>query len=435
MICALLFLATTINYLDRQVLGLLKPLLEKEFGWTEKDYGYLVVIFQASYAGGIIFAGRAIDRLGTKLGYALCMALWSVASAAHAMVGSTLGFGAVRVLLGVGESGNFPAALKAVSEWFPKRERALAVGILTAGTSTGAIAAPAVVPWLAVTYGWRPAFLITALTGLVWLLAWQVLYRSPADYGLDARGRLFMSQDDSDDVREETISWIGLLAVRRTWILLIGKFLTDPVWWFMLFWLPSYFVDRFGLNFKRLGLPLMIVYLATSVGSVSGGYLSSLLVSRGWRVQAARQATMLAMALLVLPLAFVAGSSSIWVMVAALSLAAAAHQGWSANLLTTATDNFPRQMVGSVTGIGGMAGSLGGLLFPLLVGVLLDHYKARGMVEAGYHLLFVLCGGAYLVAWLVMQLMGAGRPSQRGTDARHGSEPPLPKDLRQWRTE
>jgi len=414
-ICAMLFFATTINYLDRQVFGLLKPLLEKQFDWSETEYSYLVIVFQGCYAAGLLSMGGIIDRVGTKVGYAVCMSIWTLASIAHAFVGSTVSFAVVRGVLGFGESGNFPAAVKAVAEWFPKSERALAVGILTAGTSIGAIVAPATVPWLAATFGWQGAFIITALTGAAWLVMWLLFYRQPQMHRAVSPDELaYITQDDyTDETAGERTSWISLLGARQTWSFAIGKFLTDPIWYFMLFWLPSYFADRFKLDLSHLGLPLMAVYLATSVGSISGGWLSSMLIKRGWRVQAARQAAMFVMALLVVPLIFSSSVHDMWAIVGLLALAAAAHQGWSANLFTTASDNFSKAEVASVTGIGGMAGSVGGMLFPIVIGLVLDHFKRLGAIEAGYSLLFIVCGCAYLTAWLVMQLLGASKPSSR----------------------
>ena len=405
-ICALLFFAATINYLDRQVFGILKPFLEARFGWSESEYSYFVIAFQGFYAFGLLSFGGVIDRIGTKAGYAVCMLIWSIASAAHAFVSGFFGFAFVRALLGFGESGNFPAAVKAVSEWFPKGERAIAVGIMTSGTSIGAILAPASVPWLAATFGWQAAFVVTAMTGIAWLVAWQILYRSPGEAdGVSAPSA------DVEEVQPK-VSWLGLLKVRRTWIFVIGKFMTDPIWYFMLFWLPSYFADRFKLDLSHIGLPLMIVYISTSVGSIGGGWVSSALIGRGWTVQRARQSAMLLMALMVLPLILTSRSENVWVSVVLLSLAAAAHQGWSANLFTTVADNFPKAQSASVTGIGGMAGSVGGMLFPLGIGIVLDHYKALGHVDIGYNLLFAGCSCAYLACWVIMQLLGAAKPRQ-----------------------
>lgn len=406
-ICGLLFAATTINYVDRQVLSLLKPLLEHKFNWTEKDYSYLVIVFQACYALGFISFGKLIDRIGTRLGYAFCMFVWSIASISHAFVGGTATFAAVRGLLGFGESGNFPSALKAVSEWFPSNERSLAVGVVTAGTSIGAIMAPATVPWLAVKYGWQAAFIITGLSGFVWLLIWLRIYRLPEDTTcLSAEERDYIAQDAGvAHTPEFKGRWVDLLKKKETWAFALGKFMTDPIWFFILFWLPSYFSDRYHLDLQHLGFPLMAVYCSTSIGSVSGGWISSFLIGRGWQVATARRVTMLMMAILVIPLCFSAQIGTMWGMVALLSVAAAAHQGWSANIYSMPADYFPKGMIASVQGIGGMAGSIGGMLFPLFIGVILDYYRSINNINTGYYVLFAVCGSAYMLAWLLIQVL------------------------------
>jgi ACS family hexuronate transporter-like MFS transporter len=409
MVCALLFFATTINYLDRQVIGLLKPLLENEFAWSESDYGNLVVAFSATYAIGLLFFGRLIDRVGAKAGYAICVAVWSIAAIGHAAARGTLSFIAARGLLGFGESGSFPAAIKTVSEWFPQKERALAVGILTSGTNIGAVLAPATVPWLAAVYGWQWAFILTGLVGFVWLALWMMFFQPPhADRRLSRAEYALITGDRPPAAAADSGGWLRLMKRRETWSFIAGKFMTDPVWWFMLFWLPSYFSQRYALDLKHLGLPLVIVYTSTTIGSIGGGWLSSRLIARGWPTLRARRAAMLLLASLVLPLAAAPYVTDMWTMVALLSLAAAAHQGWSANLFTMPSDLFAREVVGSVVGIGGMAGSVGGMVFPVVVGVVLDHYKALGHLNAGYNLLFVICGVTYLFAWVVMVMLGRG---------------------------
>ncbi|WP_186052102.1 MFS transporter [Burkholderia gladioli] len=415
-ICALLFFATTINYLDRQVLGLLKPMLAAQMAWSETEYSYIVIGFTASYAFGLLLSGKIVDRFGVKLGYAACVLVWSLAACGHALVRNTLGFGVMRSLLGVAEAGSFPAAVKSVSEWFPKRERAFAVGILTAGTSIGAVAAPAVVPWLAASYGWQAAFVITGLTGFVWLGFWFLMYEMPQRHRkVDAKELALIMEAEEDVIATPAkVSWLSLFKYRATWLYFVGKLLTDPVWWFMAFWLPSYFNSRFGLDLKNLGLPLVIVYIATSLGSVAGGWVSSRLISRGWPVTKARQVTMLVIACLVAPIMLSQWVGNMWVMVGLLSLAAGSHQGWSANLFTRPADMFPKALVGSVVGIGGMAGALGSTLFPIFVGRVLDHFKALGDINAGYNIIFAICGCAYLVAWLLMRLIEP--PQRRSSD-------------------
>jgi len=424
-ICALLFFATTINYLDRQVLGLLKPDLAVRFNWSETQYSYIVVVFTACYALGMVLSGKLVDRVGVKIGYGVCVLVWSIAACGHALVRSTLGFGVMRALLGISESGSFPSAVKSVSEWFPRKEQALAVGILTSGTSIGAVAAPAFVPWLAATYGWEAAFFVTGLTGFVWLGFWYVMYQAPLKHAKVSQDELRYIHADraSSEPKGPAVSWVSLLKLRATWTFFVGKLLTDPIWWFMLFWLPSYFNSRFHLDMKNLGLPLVIVYIATSIGSIGGGWMSSKLISRGWPVNKARQTTMLGLAFLVVPIAFSPWIDNMWAMVGLLSLAAAAHQGWSANLFTTPSDMFPKELVGSVVGIGGLAGALGATLFPLLVGSILDHFKLLGNINAGYNILFVICGSAYLVAWVAMRII---RSSQATADLQGLSKDPPP---------
>jgi len=404
-ICALLFFATTINYLDRQVLGLLKPMLEKEFSWTESDYGNIVMAFSATYALGLLFFGRIVDAIGTKMGYTVSIIVWSIAAMAHALAKTTLGFGIARAFLGLGESGNFPVAIKSVAEWFPKKERALATGIFNSGANIGAVAAPAVVPWLAGTYGWQEAFIWTGVVGFIWLIFWWFMYEVPAKHKKLSKEEFdHIHSDNAPGHITETkkVPWVKLFSIRQTWAFVFGKLLTDPIWWFFLFWLPSYFSTTFNLDIKNLGLPLIVVYTATTVGSIGGGYLSSWLINIGWPVFKARKVSMLIFAICVVPIMFAKQTNNMWIAVALISLAAAAHQAWSANIFTTASDMFPKYAVSSVVGIGGMAGSVGGIIFPLIVGGLLDHYKALGNIGAGYNILFIICGCMYLLAWSVM---------------------------------
>lgn len=411
-VVALLFFATSINYLDRQVIGLLKPTLESEFGWTETDYGRIVMAFSAAYAVGLLLFGRLIDRIGTKRGFVVSVVAWSAAAIAHAFAGSTLGFGVARAALGLGEAGNFPAAIKAVAEWFPKRERALATGLFNSGANIGAVVAPVLVPWILGAYGWQEAFVITGAIGFVWLGFWWFMYEVPGRQPkLTATEYAYIHSDDESELPAGTgeqegppVTWGQLLRVRQTWAFIFGKLLTDPIWWFFLFWLPSYFATTFSLDLKKPSLPLVVVYSMTTVGSIGGGYLSSYLIKRGWSVFRARKMAMLLFAVLVTPIMLARYATSIWPAVALIALAAAAHQAWSANILTTASDMFPKRAVSSVVGLGGMAGSVGGILFPLLVGWLLDTYKAAGNVGAGYNIIFLLCGSAYLLAWGLMHV-------------------------------
>lgn len=407
-ICALLFFATTINYIDRQILGLLKPTLEIEFNWSESDYANIVMVFAGCYALGYVIFGNFIDKIGSKLGYSISIIVWSIAAILHAFVKSTFGFGAVRALLGLGEAGNFPAAVKATAEWFPKRERALATGIFNSGTSIGAVAAPILVPWLLGAYGWQEAFLITGALGFIWLIFWWLLYEIPSRHKKVSKEEFEYIHSDNEVVaseNEKPIKWGTLLQLKQTWVFIVGKLLTDPIWWFFLFWLPSYFATTFSLDLKKPSLHLAIVYTATTFGSIGGGYLSSYLIRRGWAPLRARKTTLLIVAFAVLPIILAQFATDIWVAVGIISLATAAHQAWSANIFTIVSDIFPKRAVSSVVGIGGMAGSIGSTLFPLLVGSLLDYYKAAGNIGAGYNILFIICGLAYFVAWSIIQFL------------------------------
>ncbi|NHA02245.1 MFS transporter [Mucilaginibacter sp. HC2] len=408
-VVTLLFFATTINYLDRQVIGLLKPVLEIQFHWTETDYGYIVMAFSAAYAIGLLLFGGFIDKIGTKLGYTISLIVWSVAAMLHAIVKSTFGFGVVRAALGIGESGNFPAAIKVVAEWFPKKERALATGIFNSGANIGAVVAPVMVPWILGIYGWQMAFIITGAIGFIWLVFWWIFYEIPSKHKKVSPEEFAYIHSDTESavVKEEEskIKWVQLFGIRQTWTFVIGKFLTDPIWWFFLFWLPSYFSSTFNLDLKKPSLPLILVYTATSIGSIGGGYLSSYFIKKGWPVFKARKTAMFIFALCVLPIISAMYATNIWQAVALISLAAAAHQAWSANIFTTASDMFPKRALSSVVGIGGMAGSVGGILFPFLVGHILEFYKESGHLTTGYNIIFFICGCAYLLAWFIMHLL------------------------------
>ncbi|MBL7859595.1 MAG: MFS transporter [Cyclobacteriaceae bacterium] len=403
-VCGLIFLATTINYVDRQVLSLLKPVLEKEFNWSEIDYGNIVMAFSAAYALGYLVFGRIVDWVGTKMGYAISVFFWSLAAMGHALARTTFGFGFMRALLGLSEAGNFPTAIKAVAEWFPKKERALAAGIFNSGTNIGAVVAPLVVPWILGVYGWQEAFIWTGCLGFVWLIAWWIFYEIPARQKRLSQQEFEHIHSDADEQQDtgKPIPWIKLLGIRQTWAFILGKFFTDPIWWFLLFWLPSYFSEVYGIDFRKPNLQLAAIYTACTIGSIGGGYLSSWLIKRGWPVFKARKTSMLLFAIGVIPIMTARYVDQVWIAVALMSLAAAAHQAWSANIFTTTSDMFPKKAVSSVVGIGGMAGSVGGILFPLLVGHLLNHYKVLGNITVGYNILFLICGLAYVWAWLLM---------------------------------
>ncbi|HVW61509.1 MAG TPA: MFS transporter [Puia sp.] len=404
-VCSLLFFATTINYIDRQVIGLLLPRLKEVFGWTDTDFGTINGIFQFFYAFGLLAFGRIIDKVGTKIGYTISIIIWSVFAMGHALAKTTFGFTIARSGLGLGESGNFPAAIRSVAEWFPKKERALATGIFNSGANIGAVVAPIMVPLLLAAYDWQAAFIITGALGFIWLVFWWLMYEIPSRKKNISKAEYEYIHSDVEEQTDSTstkVSWGRLLKVRQTWAFVFGKFLTDPIWWFFLFWLPGYFSDTFSLDLKKPGWPLVIVYSATTIGSIGGGYLSGYLIKRGLPVYKARKRAMLFFAIIVLPIMTARYFNNMWIIVALISLAAAAHQAWSANIFTTASDMFPKKAVSSVTGIGGMAGSIGGIVFQPMVGAILDYFANAGNKTLGYNIIFSICGLAYIVAWLVM---------------------------------
>jgi MFS transporter, ACS family, hexuronate transporter len=397
LICALLFFAATINYIDRQVIGILKPTLQGEIGWTEVDYSWIVFSFQAAYGIGLLGVGRLMDRIGTRKGFSIAIVFWSVAAMGHALANSVFGFGVARFFLGLGEAGNFPASIKTVAEWFPKKERALATGIFNSGTNIGALVTPLVVPWITLTWGWRAAFIVTGAIGFIWLVAWLALYRRPEEHPSVSKAELAHIQSDPPDpvVR---VPWAKLLPHRQTWAFAIAKLMTDPIWWVYLFWLPDFLNKRHGLSLKDFGLPLVVIYLLADVGSIGGGWLSSMLIKRGWSVNAGRKLAMLICALAVVPIVFAAQTSDLRVAVVLIGIAAAAHQGWSCNLFTTTSDMFPRQAVGSVVGIGGMAGAVGGMAIARIVGEILER-------TGSYVPIFIIAASAYIVALVVFHLL------------------------------
>ncbi len=386
-ICALLFAVTTINYVDRQVLGILAPTLQRELSWSEAQYGDVVSWFSLVYAFGFLLAGRWLDRVGVRRGFATAVVVWSLAAIGHAFARTTAAFSAARALLGLGESANFPGGVKTVAEWFPKDERALATGIFNAGTNTGAIITPLLVPWIALTWGWRWAFVVTGSIGFLWLFLWLALYRSPP---ADAH---------AEEPDEPRVPWIRLLGVRQTWAIVVGKMLADPIWWFYLYWLPKFLDAKYGIKLAHVALPLIVVYLVADVGSIAGGWLSSGLIKRGWTVNRARKTAMLLMALVIMPTALAPHAGSMWTAVLIVSVAAAAHQGWSANMYTLASDMFPRSAVASISGIGGFAGAMGGVVFQRVTGRILD---ATGN---DYTLIFTVCGFAYVTAWTILHVL------------------------------
>ncbi len=410
-ICALIFFATTINYLDRQVISLLKPYLSKAFSWTETDYSNIIVAFQISYAIGLVGAGRIIDKIGTKLGYALSLAVWSLAAIAHAFARSTFGFGIARSVLGLSEAGNFPAAIKTVAEWFPRKERALATGIFNSGSNVGAIIAPIAVPWIAVKWGWGLAFVLTGAIGLIWLIFWFIFYEIPQKQKRLLQPEYEYINSDKDEIdtvcSSEKICWSKLLGYRQTWAIIVAKFMTDPIWWFLLFWLPSFLTSEYGMTGTQVSFPIAVVYIMTGFGSIGGGWLSGYLIKKGWTVNKSRKTAMLSFAFCVIPVIAVQalGKYNSWFAVIIIGLAAASHQAWSANVYTTASDMFPKKAVASVIGIASMAGAVGGILIARLAGALLDHYKGVGHIETAYYILFIISGLAYITAWMLFNLL------------------------------
>lgn len=437
-ICSLLFFATTINYLDRAVIGLLKETLTADLHWTESDYGNIIVCFQLAYALSLLFVGRVIDWVGTKLGYGLSLAVWSMAAVLHGFATGTAGFAIARALLGVGESGNFPAANKTVAEWFPQQERALATGLYNSGAMIGAIVAPLLVPWIAIHWGWQWAFILTGAVGFVWLIFWALLYHDPAshkrlsraeyDYirtGLTpaelaaravtgaaapvtaetAAADAEAADEGSAQENKQHVTWGQLLRRRQTWAFVVGKFMTDPVWWFFLFWLPAFLEAQYGLKGMQVSLPLIVVYALSSIGSIGGGWLPKLFIDRGMGAGRARKRSMLLYALLPLLVLFAqaAGDVNMWYAILIISIACAAHCAFAANLFATVSDMFPKRAVATVTGIGGMGGAVGGILIAKLAGGLFDHYKALGDITVGYGIMFIICATAYIISWGVMQ--------------------------------
>jgi len=434
-ICALLFFATTVNYLDRQVLSLLKPHLEEIFGWSNSDYANIASVFQFVYAISMLFAGRIIDKLGTKKGYAWAIIIWSIGAVIHAFaipigqsistvlgfmgIGvasvSIVGFMVARAVLGFGEAGNFPAAIKATAEYFPKKERSFATGFFNGGTNIGAVLAPLSVPFIAAKWGWEAAFLFIGAIGFLWLIFWYKYYDKPEDQKrLSAEEFAYIQQDDDEKqansegkAHEAKVSWLKLLTYRQTWSFAVGKFMTDGVWWFFLFWLPAYLKDQYGMMDTQIMLPLAVLYSMTMFGSIGGGWFPMYFIKRGYEPYDGRMKAMLMIA--VIPLVVLAaqplGHISFWMPVLLIGVGASAHQAWSANLFTTVSDMFPKKAIGSVVGIGGMLGGLGGVVMTKLGGGLFDYYKALGHIETGYTIMFTICAVAYLVAWVIMKAL------------------------------
>lgn len=397
LICAMLFFATSVNYMDRQVIGLLKPTLQLQFGWTEVGYSNIVLAFQFAYGAGLLFIGKLIDRLGTRKGFSLAVLVWSAAAMAHAAAASVLQFAGARFALGIGEAGSFPACVKAVAEWFPKRERALATGLFNCGSNIGAIVTPLIVPWITYRFGWRMAFIGTGALGFVWIVAWLAVYHHPEHDKLISPAELAYIQSDVEE-QTETISLRAMITHRQAWAVALGKFFTDPIWFVYLFWMPDFLSRNLGLDLRGMALPLFVIYSGASVGSVAGGWLSSALLKRGWSVNASRKTALLVCALAVTPIMIAAFTRNAWLAVFLVAIAAGAHQGWSANIYTLASDMFPRSAVAAVVGFATMIGMISGMLVSKIVGYVLQR-------TGSYVPVFVMAGLAYLVAFAFVQLL------------------------------
>ncbi|KPM47234.1 MFS transporter [Jiulongibacter sediminis] len=413
-ICALVFFATTVNYLDRQVISLLKSVLSEDMNWDDGDYANIEIAFKMAYMFGMVIAGRVVDKLGTKKGYALATGFWSVAAMGHALASNAFGFMIARGALGVSEAGNFPAAIKTTAEWFPKKERAFATGIFNSGTNVGAILAPLTVPFIAVAWGWQWAFVLTGAIGFIWLILWQINYTSPSESAKLSKEEYDYIHSDKEDeeiekaTANEKVPWIKLLGFRQTWAFAMGKFLTDPIWWFYLFWLPDFLESEYNLTLVELAIPVAVVYFISTIGSIGGGYLPLFFMNKNMPAFRARKTSMFIFALFVFPVVLSqwAGQINMWLAVFVIGIAAAAHQAWSANIFTTVSDMFPKKATASVTGIGGMAGGLGGIVLSWAVQKnLFVHYREIGQIEKAYFIMFLICGAAYLLAWLVMHFL------------------------------
>ena len=430
-ICALLFFATTVNYLDRQVLSLLQPYLAEKYNWTNTDYANITSVFQFGYALSLLFAGRIIDKLGTKKGYTWAIIIWSLAAMIHALsipIGegisailgwfgiagfsvSVMGFMFSRAILAFGEAGNFPAAIKTTAEYFPKKERSLATGIFNSGTNVGAILAPLTVPWIRINWGWETAFVIMGIIGFLWLFFWFKYYEKPEKQKkLSAAEFEYINSGEEEKGTEgagidKKTSWMKLFGYKQTWAFTFGKFMTDGVWWFFLFWLPSYLKVQYGIVDKAVMLPLALLYSLAMIGSIVGGWFPVYFIKKGYNAYDGRMKAMLLIAFfpLVILLAQPLGSISYWWPVLLIGIGASAHQAWSANIFTTVSDMFPKKAIASVVGIGGMAGGIGGVVTSKLGGALFDHYKTLGHIETGYTIMFSICAVAYLIAWFVMK--------------------------------
>lgn len=397
-IVVLLFFASTINYIDRQVLGILAPQLQEQFGWSESDYGFIITAFQMAYAIGLISMGTLLDKIGTRLGFIISITLWSLAGMAHVAARSVFSFALARFSLGIGQSANFPAAVKTVAEWFPKKERALATGVFNSGPNIGAILTPLLIPLIALNWGWEMAFISTGAIGFIWLIFWMVIYRKPEiNPRLGEEERKYILQDELVPETRK-LPWKSIVSYKETWGICLSRFLTDPIWWFFLYWLPKFLNTKYGIDLTNIGLPLIVIYLVSIGGSIFGGWMSSYLINRGKNPVASRKLTIFLMSLLVVPIFFASLTANLWVAVALISMATFAHQGYAANIFTIVSDIFPKNAVGSVTGLAGFAGAIGGIFFSAAVGLILEY-------TGSYYVVFGIASVAYLLCWLSLQLL------------------------------
>lgn len=395
-ICALLFAGTTLNYLDRQVIGILAPFLQDKFGWSEIDYGTIVTAFQAAYVIGLFFSGQILDRIGTRIGYAIAVGGWSIAGMLHALGGSVASFAAARFALGLGEAANFPAVIKTTAEWFPVKERAFAIGVANSGSNIGAVLAPVLVPFIALTFGWQWAFISTGAVGLLWVVIWLKVMRT-------VNGKPDVSEQEleiilaDDEPETERPSLSSLIVKREVWAICIALFLTGPVWWFFLFWLPKFLSSTHGVTLTGLAAPLVTIYLISDLGSILGGWASSSLINRGWSVDSARTIVLITAAICVTPVVF-ASMAPFWVSVGLVSLAAACHQAWAANIFAVVTDMFPKHAVATVISLGIMCAAIGGMFVASTVGFILER-------TGSYLGPFLMAASAYLIAFAAFRLL------------------------------
>jgi ACS family hexuronate transporter-like MFS transporter len=396
-IVAFLFFATTINYIDRQILGVLAPFLQKDLNWSETDYSFIVMAFQAAYAIGLVTMGNVLDKIGTKIGYIIAMITWSLASVFHAVCSGFLSFGIMRFILGIGQSANFPAAVKTIAEWFPKKERALATGLFNTGSNAGAVITPLVVPLIVLHFNWKVAFIVTGLLGFIWLIFWWLFYSTPdKNKILKAPEKKYILEDDVENKSAQT-PWRDILKYKQTLGICLARFFTDPIWWFFLFWLAKFLNSKFGIDLQHIGLPLFTIYLVSTLGSIAGGWISSFLIKRGKSPVKARLITILLMALLVVPIFFASMTSHVWVAIGLISLATFAHQGFAANIFTIVSDIYPKNAIGSMVGLSGFSGAIGGFIFAPLVGLILQ-------ITGNYYIIFAIASLAYLLCWLSLKI-------------------------------